>query len=119
MADVKKVTKKDMFNEVIALAEAAGRQDVVEFAEREIKLLAKRNSADSKAKAKKAEENAALGEQMVEFLAGAEAPQTTLNIATAVGVSTQKASPILKALEADGRVVKSTEKRKVFYTIAA
>ena len=32
----KKVTKKEMFGEVIALAEANGRQDIVDFANREI-----------------------------------------------------------------------------------
>ena len=114
----KKITKKEMFNEVIALANAAGRQDVVEFAEHEIKLLEKRNSADSKAKAKKAAENAALAEKVVEYLATVEDAQATLDIATAVGVSTQKATPILNGLVDEGRLVVTTEKRKKFYAIA-
>ena len=117
MADTK-ITKKDMFNEVIAMATEMGREDIVEFAEHEIELLNKRNSADSKAKAKKAAENAALAEKVVEFLAGAENAQTTLEVATAIGISTQKATPILTGLANEGRVVKTTEKRKVFYSLA-
>ena len=117
MADTK-ITKKDMFNEVIALAEAADRQDIVDFANHEIELLNKRNSADSKAKAKKAAENAVIADKIVEFLAGAENAQTTLEVATAVGVSTQKATPILTSLVNGGRVAKTTEKRKVFYSLA-
>ena len=117
MAEVK-VTKKDMFNEVIALAQAADRQDVVEFAEHELELLAKRSGADSKAKQKKAAETAALAEKVVEVVSGADAPMAALEIATAVGISTQKAAPILKGLVTDGRLVKTEEKRKGFYSIA-
>ena len=117
MADVK-VTKKEMFGEVIALAEQAGRQDIVDFANHEIELLAKRNSADSKAKAKKAAENAELANKVVEFLAGVDAPVATLEIATAVGISTQKATPILKGLVDEKRVVETVEKRKKFFALA-
>ena len=117
MAEVK-MTKKDMYNKVIALAKDADRQDIVDFAKHEIELLGKRNASDSKAKQKKAAENAALGEKIVEFLAGVSEATPTLEIATAVGISTQKASPILKALEADGRIKVSEDKRKKFYSLA-
>lgn len=117
MAEVK-VTKKDMFNEVIAMAKANDRQDIVEFAEREIELLNKRNSADSKAKVKKAEENAALADKVVEFLASADEGMAALPIASEVGVSTQKIAPILKALVNEGRITVTEEKRKKFYAIA-
>ena len=109
MAEVK-VTKKDMFNEVIALAEQAGRH--------EIELLAKRNSADSKAKAKKAAENTELANKIVEYLAGVDAPVATLEIATAIGISTQKATPILKGLVDEKRVVETVDKRKKFFALA-
>ena len=118
MADVKKVTKKEMFGEVIALAQEVGRDDIVAFAEREIELLNKRNSADSKAKAKKAAENAELANKMVEAIAEMGKAVSPLEVATAVGVSTQKASPILNGLAEAGRLVKTTEKRKNFYSVA-
>lgn len=117
MADVK-VTKKDMFNAIITMAEELGREDVKEFAEHELELLAKRNSADSKAKQAKAAENAALADKIVEFLAGQDKGIAPLEIATAVGISTQKASPILRGLVDDGRLTVTTEKRKNFYSVA-
>ena len=67
MADTK-ITKKDMFNEVITLAQENGRDDLVAFAEHEIELLNKRNSAESKAKLAKQAENAKLADAIVEFL---------------------------------------------------
>ena len=117
MADVK-MTKAQMFAQVVEMAQAQGRQDIVDFAEHEIELLAKRNSADSKAKAKKAAENAELADKIVEFLAGADAPMATLDVATAVGISTQKATPILKGLVDEKRVVETMEKRKKFFALA-
>ena len=117
MADVK-ITKKEMFAEVVAMAKAQGRQDIVDFANHEIELLNKRNSADSKAKAKKAAENEALANQIVEVLAEADTPMAALEIATKIGISTQKATPILVALTKEGRVEKTTEKRKNFYSLA-
>lgn len=117
MADVK-VTKAQMFAEVVEMAKAQGRQDIVDFANHEIELLSKRKSADSKAKAKKAAENEALANQIIEVLAAADTPMAALEIATNVGISTQKATPILVALAKEGRVEKTTEKRKNFYSLA-
>ena len=49
----KKITKKMMFEEVIAMAEAAGRADIVEFAEKEIVALDKKAAKAKEAAAKK------------------------------------------------------------------
>lgn len=117
MADVQKVTKKDMLNEVIALAQDADRQDIVEFAKHEIELLNKRNSADSKAKQAKVAENAALAEKALAFLGSGDSPKTTLEIGTAVGVSTQKITPILKSLTDAEKVVVTIEKGKKYFSI--
>ena len=40
----KKITQKDMFNEVIALASANGREDIVKFAEERIAALDKKSA---------------------------------------------------------------------------
>ena len=41
----KKITQKDMFNEVIALATANGREDIVKFAEERIAALDKKSAS--------------------------------------------------------------------------
>ena len=58
MANTTKVTKKDMFNEVITIAEGLGRQDIVDFANHEIELLEKKASKSRQTKTQK--ENEAL-----------------------------------------------------------
>ncbi len=49
----KKITKKMMFEEVIVMAEAQGRADIVEFAEKEIVALEKKAAKAKEAAAKK------------------------------------------------------------------
>lgn len=44
----KKITKRDRFNELLALAEVKANADLKAFVEHELELLAKKNSADKK-----------------------------------------------------------------------
>ena len=61
----KKVTKKDMFADVITLAREAGRVDIEEFAQKEIAMLEQKAE---KAKARKAEK-AAKGDALKDAIA--------------------------------------------------
>ena len=61
----KKVTKKDMFADVITLAREAGRVDIEEFAQKEIAMLEQKAE---KAKARKAEK-AAKGDALKDAVA--------------------------------------------------
>ena len=61
----KKVTKKDMFADVITLAREAGRGDIEEFAQKEIAMLEQKAE---KAKARKAEK-AAKGDALKDAVA--------------------------------------------------
>ena len=92
------VTKKDMFNEIITLATANEREDIVEFAEKEIALLAKRNSKSDKVLAKRETEKRELENQVLEVLFESTEPLRTMEIANLMGVSPQKATPVLKRL---------------------
>ena len=112
------MTKKEMFAEIINVATVADRQDIVDFAQKEIELLNKRNSKESKAAKAKAEERANLAEAIMEVLEGAEEPMRTMEIASAVGISPQKASPILKVMLAEGRINIVNGKRVSLYMVA-
>ena len=112
------MTKKEMFAEIVTVATEVGREDIVEFANKEIELLNKRNSKDSKAAKAKAEEREKLGNAVLAAIGDADAPLKTLEIANAVGVSTQKVTPVLAALVTDGKLVATTEKRVKTYTLA-
>ena len=113
------MTKKEYFAEIVAVATEVGREDLVEFANKEIELLNKRNSKDSKAAKEKAEANAKLGEAIVAAVAEVGGPVRTMEIAAAVGISPQKATPILKALVESGKLVESVEKKVKTFTLAA
>ena len=64
----KKITKKMMFEEVIAMAEAAGRTDIVEFAEKEIVALDKKAAKAKETAAKKRAESDELMEVVKSLL---------------------------------------------------
>lgn len=111
------MTKKEMFEEIKTVALENGRNDLVDFAEKEIALLNKRNSKDSKAKQAKAEEREQLGEQVIEILTNSE-PLTTMEIATQLGISPQKATAVLKPLKDSGKVTVEKVKGKNLYSLA-
>ena len=112
------MTKKEYFAEIVNLATANDRADLVEFAEKEIELLNRRNSKESKAAKEKAEANAKLGEEIVATVADADAPMRTMDIAAAVGISPQKATSILKTLVADNKLAVGVDKKIKTFTLA-
>lgn len=110
------MTKKEYFAEIVNLATANDRADLVEFAEKEIELLNKRNSKDSKAAKEKAEAREALKAQVLEVVT--DTPIRTMDIASALGVSPQKVTPVLKALVEDGKLVATVDKKVKTFTLA-
>lgn len=121
----KKITKKEMFGEVIALAEGrvltkATLQEVVEFAQHEIDLLENKRSKSGQTKTQK--ENEVLVEQLFDALSDMDKPVTITEFqnqsATEVAtLSNQKLSALLGKLIDAGRVVKTTEKRKSYFAV--
>ena len=57
MAETKKITKKDNFNEIIKVATELGRTDLVEFATKEIALLEKKSANKAPTKTQVANES--------------------------------------------------------------
>ena len=113
-----KMTQRDYFNEIITLAQANGRQDIVDFAEGRIEALNKKS--ENRKPTKTQVENDALKERITAVLT-AEG-QTVTEILTALaeeGLSNQKVSALLRQMVADGVAVKSTDKRKSVFTLAA
>ncbi len=120
MANTKKITKKDMFNEVIAIAESLDRQDIVDFAKHEIELLEKKASKSSQTKTQK--ENEVLLGQLELALAEFDRPVTisefmkesSHEVAT---LSNQKLSALMKKLVDGGKVEKTVEKKKSYFAL--
>lgn len=121
----KKITKKEMFAQVIAMAQgkevSVSADEIVAFAEHEIELLEKKAGTKSKKEVATDAENARLMEVIVETLTGSEKAMTVSEIMSANSelgeLSNQKVSALMKKLVDGGRVQKSTEKRKSVFSV--
>lgn len=113
-----KVTKRDVINMMLSDSAIAENATYKAFLEHEIELLDKK--ATNKKPTKTQAENVALKERIAAVLT-AEG-QTVTEILTALatdGLSNQKVSSMLKQMEQDGIAVKTIDKRRSLYSLAA
>lgn len=117
---MQKMTHKDYFNALIEVANAAGREDLVEFCEGRIEALNKK--AENKKPSKTQEANDGIKVVIVDTLAQMDAPSTVTEIMGASeelgALSNQKISSLLRQLVADGKVVKTTDKKRSLFAVA-
>lgn len=114
-----KKTQKDFFNEIIEVLNEIGRDDLVEFCEDRIDKLSKKSS--SKKPTKTQVENEEIAAIVVTVLEELGTPTTASGIALDPRVpttNTQKLVPILKKLVAEGKVVRTEEKGRAYFSIA-
>ncbi len=113
-----KMTLKDYFNEVIALAKANDRLDLVEFAEGRIAVLDKK--AGNKKPTKTQEENVAIKDEILSVLSEVGATVTEIQSKSEVlgGLSNQRVSALLRQMIADNLVVKTVDKKKSYFALA-
>ncbi len=120
----KKITKKEMFTmvaKVVENSEVANKTEMLEFIAHEIELLEKKNSRTGQTKTQK--ENEVLMAQLLEALGEFDRPitvsefmkESSHEVAT---LSNQKLSALLKKLVDVKKVVKSTEKKKSYFSLA-
>ena len=113
-----KMTQKDYFKEIIALAKENDRMDIVTFAEGRIEALDKKSG--SKKPTKTQEENVSLKEEIVSVLTSEGATVTEIQAKSEVlgSLSNQKVSALIRQLVEAGRVVKTIDKKKSYFSIA-
>lgn len=121
----KKITKKEMFLQVIALAQgeeiSVSVDEIMEFARHEIDLLNKK--ANSKSKKEKANdaENVRLSDLILEVLLNSENALTISEIMAkndGLGaLSNQKVSALMKKLVDGGQVVKTVNKGRSYFSV--
>ena len=118
-----KITKKEMFAHIIALAEGkevpVSAEEIVDFAKHEIDLLSKKTSNPSKTKAQK--ENEDLIEQVFDILDEVGEPISVTELMKVsdffAPYSNQKISALLKKLVDVDRVVRITEGKKTLFAV--
>lgn len=128
MEKIKAPTRKEMFTSVSDfLAEHDADTALIDFVNHQIELLD--NKKESKKQSKEQEENAAYSDAIYEQMAFErkysaaelmkELPAVSdWNANHETELSVQKLASLLKPLVDGGKVIKTTEKRRVFYTKA-
>lgn len=118
------MTKKEMFKmvaNVVERAEVESKAEMLEFLAHEVELLERKSGKSGQTKTQK--ENEVLVEQVFNALAELGKPVTvsefmkesTHEVAT---LSNQKLSALFKKLVEAERVVKTTEKKKSYFSVA-
>ena len=112
----KKITKREKFEMLMTIAEVKANPILSEFIERELELLAKKNSAEKKPTAQQAE-NEAIKETILENLTS----QMTISemqksIPDLAEYSNQKISALMRQLILEGLVKKVEDKRKSYFS---
>ena len=121
----KKITKKEMFAQVIAMAQGkevtVTADELVAFATHEIELLEKKANSKSKADTEKAVADSKLMSAIVDYLTETGKALTVSELMTEVaeldGLSNQKVSALMKKLVDADKVVKATDKRKSVFSV--
>lgn len=119
MAEIKKLTKKDYFNELKVLV--ADRQDLVDFIDHEIELLSKKSLRTTPTKTQV--ENEAIKEKIVATLVELNKYATITDIQNAntelANLSNQKISALLKQLVDTNIIEKVIDKKKAYFKASA
>ena len=122
----KKITKRDMFNEIIKMMNgeqmSVSSQAVIDFANHEIELLNKKSSSSSGKQTKTQLENESYKEIILETLKTADKPITISELMrrneTIAELSNQRVSAMLSQLRKAEKIVRTYEKKKAYFSIA-
>ncbi len=112
-----KVTKKEMFEMLKDVAGVAENADMVAFIDHEIELLNKK-SANKKA-TKTQEENVGIKAEIMAVLTadGATVSDIQTKSATLSALSNQRVSALLRQLVESGKVAKTVDKKKSYFSL--
>ena len=116
----KKITKRDRFNQLLAVAEVKENPALVEFIKHELELLEKKNSSDKKPTATQVA-NEGIKEVILDTLSadkGLTITEMQKANAELADLSNQKISALIRQLIADNLVVKEEIKRKAYFKLA-
>lgn len=117
MAEIKKMTKKDFFKELRGMV--TDRQDLVDFIDHELELLDRKSSKSSETKTQI--ENKSIMETILSELTRIARPITISELQSESDIlkeySNQKLSALLKKLVDSNQVVKTTDKKKSYFSI--
>ena len=123
MANEKKMTKRDYYNQLLALEGVKGNEALEKFINRELELLAKKNASGSTKLTAQQTANKGIKEAILECMG--EEPNRLFTISEmqkefpcCSEISNQRVSALVRQLIADGKVERIEEKRKAYFRLA-
>jgi uncharacterized protein YqeY len=130
MAD-KKITKKEVFGEMVEIFTEMGRTDLVDFANHELELLAKKASSRTSGTTKTQVENEKIMNLIEQELEVVGKPTTITDLLNESQVlseyvtengnklTNQKVSALMKKLKEERQtVISTTDKRKTYFSLS-
>jgi len=117
-----KVTKRDNFSAIIAVLEAAEKPELVAVMQHEIDLLDKKKASASTKPSNKQLENDSIKKEIAKVMLSGKwyrcAEIKQMIPALAEGEGTQRTARLCNDLEKEGVLVKTIEKRVVYFALA-
>jgi predicted transcriptional regulator len=131
MTTTKKITKRDKFSAVLSMlntidptttvADGITAEELVDFVNHELELLAKKNSAEKKPTEKQTE-NIGIKEVILDVLGENGGLMTVTDVqksrAELAELSNQRVSALLRQLKDEGYVERVEDKRKAYFKLA-
>ena len=115
---MKKMTKREKFEMLMAISEVKSNPILSEFIAHELELLAKKNTSEKKPTAVQVA-NEALKQTIMDVLNENGGLMTVTDIQKSceelAGLSNQKVSALIRQLKDDGKVEKIEDKRKSYF----
>ena len=119
----KKITKRERFNQLLAIAEVKANADLTKFIEHELELLAKKSSSTSDKPTAVQVANEGIKTAILDYMANEPNRLFTITemqkeIEECAELTNQRISALIRQLKEDGKVVRVEEKRKAYFKIA-
>jgi isoleucyl-tRNA synthetase len=118
----KKITKKDKFEMVkaiIANSDTASKEELIAFIDREIELINKKSTSKSETPTQKA--NKLIIETIADCMKTLDVPITVTDLKNSFialnNFTTQKLSVLLAKMVKDGRVIRTEDKKKTYFSL--
>lgn len=114
---VKKMTKREYFNALLSLDEVKANNELVDFINHELELLAKKNASEKKLTPTQ-KENLTIQEAILNYMEDNVLYTITdllKNVPECAGMSNQRVSAIVRIMREEKKVERIEEKRKAYF----
>jgi hypothetical protein len=123
MSNVKKLTKRDYFNQLKAVEGVKANPELVKFIDHELELLAKKNASGEGKMTAAQLANEGIKAEILECMANEPNRMFTVSemqkeFPWCTELSNQRVSALIRQLKEDGKIERIEDKRKAFFRIA-